>query len=386
LILAKRVNTPIPQKHLGLYVHIPFCRTKCRYCAFYSVAPEPLLVSQFLQAAQQELALHDALQNVTSVYMGGGSPSCLPTPVLVALIQHLSARCRRAREFTVECNPGQMSQAKLSQLFEAGVTRLSIGAQSFHQQELDFLGRGHNVACIQKTVTDAQRVGFGNIALDLISAIPNATLSTWKHSLCCAVDLGVQHISAYGLSIEKGTDLERQIRLKQVSPLDEDTDRAMYEATIDVLQDHQFQQYEISNFARKGYECQHNMGYWRNQPFLGIGPAAASYWQGQRSTNVADVREYIERISRKGDISQARHVVTRSNQTCETAVLNLRMRQGIDLRRFKQSTGQDALQVFDRAIRSQRALGLLDIQDQRLHLTRSALPIADSVLCHFSTI
>jgi oxygen-independent coproporphyrinogen III oxidase len=384
--LAKRLNTQRSHNHLGLYVHIPFCRKKCRYCAFYSVVPEPRLVSQFLQAAQQELALHDSLPCVTSVYIGGGSPSCLPTPALVELIQHLTNRCPQSRELTVECNPGQTNETKLAQLYQAGVTRLSIGAQSFHQQELELLGRGHSVACIQKTVADAQKVGFGNIALDLISAIPNATLHSWKHSLRCAVDLGVQHISAYGLSIEKGTDLDRRIRLKQVTPLDEDTDRALYEFTIDFLEEHQFPQYEISNFARKGYECQHNLGYWRNQPFLGIGPAAASYWQGQRSTNMADVREYIKRISEQADACQERHVVTLSDRTCETAVLNLRMRQGIDLRRFQQITGQDALQVFDHAIESQRGLGLLDAQDQHLCLTRRALPIADSVLCHFSMI
>jgi len=382
--LAKLFNTRFLHNHRGLYVHIPFCPTKCRYCAFYSVAPEPSLVLQFVNALKQELSLSESLRSITSVYVGGGSPSCLPTPVLVDLIRHLADRCARAGELTVECNPGQVNQTSLAQLYQAGVTRLSIGAQSFLQQELDFLGRRHSVACIRRTVTDAQKVGFSNIALDLISAIPNATLPTWKHNLRCAVDLGLQHVSAYGLSIERGTDLDRQIRLKRVTPLDEETDRAMYELAIEFLEAHQYYQYEISNFARRGYECQHNMGYWMNQPFLGIGPAAASYWQGQRSTNSANVTEYIKLINQKGDASQERQVVPPSNRACETAVLNLRMRQGIDLGRFQQTTGQDALQIFGDAIESQRNLGLLDVQAKHLRLTRRALPIADSVLCHFS--
>lgn len=382
--MTKLLNTHFPHDHLGLYVHIPFCPAKCRYCAFYSVAPEPALVLQFVSAIKHELSLHESLTSVTSVYVGGGSPSCLPTPVLVDLIQHLTDRCPHAGELTVECNPGQVNQTSLTQLYQAGATRLSIGAQSFLQQELDFLGRRHSVACIRRTVRDARRVGFANISLDLISAIPDTTLRTWKHSLRCAIDLGPQHISAYSLGVEKGTKLDRQIRLQRVTPVDEETDRAMYDLTLELLEDHQYRQYEISNFARWGYECQHNMGYWMNRPFLGVGPAAASYWQGQRSTNIADVTEYIKLIDQKGDASQERQAVTPSDRACETAVLNLRMRQGIDLGRFQQTTGQDALQIFGDAIESQRDLGLLDVQTEHLCLTRRALPIADSVLCHFS--
>ncbi len=384
--MAKRRNTTFPRTHLGLYVHIPFCHSKCRYCAFYSIAPEESLALQFLHAAKQELSQYACLRSVTSIYVGGGSPNCLPSPLLVDLIQDLTTRCPCARELTVECNPGQVTQTDLAEIYQAGATRLSIGAQSFRAQELEFLGRRHSVAGIQETVTNARRVGFTNIGLDLISALPNTTLRNWKHNLCCAVDLDLQHISAYGLSVEKGTELDRQMRLGQVTPLDEETDRAMYELTLEFLEDHGYHQYEISNFARQGYECQHNIGYWMNQPFLGIGPAAASYWQRQRRCNVADVSEYIALIHQKGEACQARQGVTADNRACETAVLNLRMRQGIDLRRFQQTTRQDALQIFAHAIESQRELGLLHRQDEHLYLTRKALPIADSVLCHFSAL
>lgn len=382
--MTKRCHTH--PHHIGLYVHIPFCRRKCHYCAFYSVRPESALVSQFVRAAKRELSRYGALDEVRSLYLGGGSPSCLPPSILVGFARHLSARCPRAHEFTLECNPGQLSRASLAQLHQAGVTRLSLGAQSFQQSELDFLGRRHSVACIEETVRDARKVGFANIALDLIFALPCSSLQAWKHSLRCAVELGVQHISTYGLSIERGTKLERQVHGGQLTPLDEERDRALYELAMDFLEDQSYLQYEISNFAQAGYACQHNMGYWMNQPFLGIGPSAASYWQGQRTTNVADVAEYIRRIHQAGDASEECQTVTPHHRTCETAVLNLRMRQGIDLRRFQETTGHDALQTFDHAIASQRALRLLELQGDHLCLTRSALPIADTVLCQFSTL
>jgi oxygen-independent coproporphyrinogen-3 oxidase len=274
----------------------------------------------------------------------------------------------------------------LGELFQAGVTRLSLGAQSFQAEELDWLGRRHSVACIRQAVAQARQVGFSNIGIDLISGLPHATLDSWQNSLLCAVDLGPQHISAYGLSIEPETALYRQVQRKQVTPLDEDTDRAMYELTIDFLEGHQYGQYEISNFAQPGFACQHNTGYWMNQPFLGLGPAAASYGQGQRRSNVSDVREYVRLMNQTGNATQERHVLTASDRLCETAVLNLRLRQGIDLERFQQITGQDALQVFAPVVASQRMLGLLELQAGHLRLTRDALPIADSVLSEFSAL
>ncbi len=266
----------------GLYVHIPFCQTKCRYCGFYS---EPIknhapqrLISAIITELTEKRGQEPFFQ---TIYIGGGSPSCLPAKQLLRLIGEITSRCPKPEEFTIEVNPGQVNKDILSQLHAAGVTRISIGAQSFASEELTFLGRKHSVADIGRAVRSAKGAGFDNIGLDLIFAIPHSTLKSWKHSLRSAIDLGVQHISAYALTYEEQTPLQKAVETGEVTPVDEEIDRQMYDMTIDELEKAGFKQYEISNFAKPGFECRHNLNYWANNPYLGIGPAAGSYWNGQ---------------------------------------------------------------------------------------------------------
>lgn len=373
-------------KSAGLYIHIPFCQTKCRYCGFYSEPIKNHAPQRLISAIIAELTEKRGQESFfKTIYIGGGSPSCLPTKQLLRLIGEITSRWSKLEEFTTEVNPGQVNKDILSQLHDAGVTRISIGAQSFNSDELAFLGRKHSVADIGQAVRSAKGAGFDNIGLDLIFAIPGSTLKSWKHSLRSAIDLGVQHISAYALTYEEQTPLQKAVEAGEVTPVDEEIDRQMYDMTIDELEKAGFKQYEISNFAKPRFECKHNLNYWANNPYLGIGPAAGSYWQGKRTLNIADIKKYIEAIEQGKNVTAESETPDNIQVACETAVLNLRRRCGIILDEFKKQTGFDAAKLFAEPISRYKKLGLIRTTSKRLCLTRKALPIADSVLCDFST-
>ncbi|MBN2018820.1 MAG: radical SAM family heme chaperone HemW [Sedimentisphaerales bacterium] len=368
-------------------MHIPFCEAKCRYCGFYS---EPVrnhnsarLVSAIITEFQMRIQTSFSPQ---TIYIGGGSPSCLPQEQLSRLVGEITSRWPKTDEFTIEVNPGQLNKTSLSQLRKMGVNRLSIGAQSFDNTELSFLGRRHSVENIQKAVDAAKKAGFQNIGLDLIFAIPGSTLASWEHNLMSAIDLGVQHVSTYALTYEEKTPLQKAVEAGEVKPVDEETDRLMYETAIEKLEKAGFRQYEISNFAKPGFECRHNLNYWANYPYIGVGPAAASFWNDNRTTNIAEINTYIEAIGKGESVIEESETPKPLQIACETAVLNLRRRCGIYIDEFQKQTGYEVLKLFAEPIDKYGELGLIEMTDGRLFLTREALPIADSILCDFSDV
>ncbi len=369
----------------GLYVHIPFCRSKCRYCGFYSVPTAGRDTGRLVCALLRELERYEQVDFCTA-YIGGGSPSALPVDQLLGLARRIHERCPDAREFTVECNPGQVQAELLAGLREAGVNRLSFGAQSFWDEELRLLGRGHSVEDIGRSVHLARQAGFDNLSLDLIFAIPGSTLGDWQYSVESALDLNVPHLSAYSLSFEAGTAFDAWRKAGRLCPVDEELDRAMYEWVIERFERAGFCQYEISNFARPGFGCRHNLGYWANRPFIGIGPGAASYWQASRTANDADIARYVAAVEDGLEAPREVQPVNALDVVCETAVLNLRMRAGIDLAAFRRQTGHDALGIFAEPVGRYRDLGLVEVTDHCVRLTRQALPIADSILCDFAAL
>ncbi len=370
----------------GLYVHVPFCRGKCRYCGFYSRPTTGRDLHRVISALLTEVEKYRHVRTVRTLYVGGGSPTSLPLELLAHLVESVASIWPDVEEFTVECNPGQVTAEVLSALRRCGVNRLSFGVQSLHPTELELLGRRHTIEDAQQSIRLAQELGFGNIGIDLIFAIPGSTLESWEQCLRLAVRLGVQHISAYSLSFEPGTDLDHARKLGQIEPVDEKTDRAMYELAIDCLVSAGFEQYEISNFARDGFACRHNQGYWQNRPYIGIGPSASSYWQGERTTNVADLDAYVLKMEAGLAATEERQRPDRNDRICETAVLNLRTRQGVDLVDFRRRTGADFQQVFGAPVHRYEQQGLIETTAGRVRLARKALAIADAVLCDFSAL
>jgi len=370
----------------GLYVHVPFCRTKCRYCGFYSRPIDQYDAGTVVSAMITEMERLEPGDGIKTIYIGGGSPSALDREHLLRLIGRAKQRCPAAEEFTVEVNPGQVDMELLRELRKAGVNRLSIGAQSLIQRELDFLGRGHTVDCTRRVVRQGRSAGFGNISLDLIFAVPGTDLDSWKQNLLSAIELQPDHISAYGLSYEDGTPLSKDLAAGLIEAVDEDADRAMFELTIDELARAGIEQYEISNFARGGFECRHNLNYWANGSYAGIGPDATSYLNGTRSSNFADIDKYVRAVKSGTSTVESSETLSGLERACETAVLNLRRRRGIDLAEFKSRTGYDALQLFAEPIRRYRKLGLIEKDSGGISLTRQALGIADSILCDFALV
>ncbi|MDY0355399.1 MAG: radical SAM family heme chaperone HemW [Sedimentisphaerales bacterium] len=379
-------SAPSDDEAPGLYLHVPFCASKCGYCAFYSQPTAgrdmPRLVSALLEEAQR----YQAVPAVRTIYIGGGSPTSLPADQLARLVETVASTWPNAEEFTVECNPGQANIEMLSMLACCGVNRLSFGVQSFHRSELELLGRRHSADEAVRSVRQAQDLGFTNVGIDLIFAVPGSTLDSWQRSLESAISLGMQHISAYSLSFEPGTPLYEARRLGRIDSIEEDTDRAMYELAIDLLAAAGFVQYEISNFAREGFECRHNMGCWENRPYIGIGPSAASYWRGERTANVADIDAYISRIEAGRPATEQRQQPDRDDCICETAVLNLRTRRGVNLADFQRRTGADFRKVFATPLRRHEREGLIEAGAGQVRLARRALAVADSVLCDFSSL
>lgn len=370
----------------ALYIHIPFCTQKCRYCGFYSEPVSEHDPGRVVNAIIKEMKSYDPASVVGTAYIGGGSPTSLPAKDLFGLVKEVAGRLNTAAEFTIEVNPSQADETLLAELRKLKVNRLSIGAQSFNQSELDLLGRDHRPEDIENAVIAARKAGFDNIGLDLIFAIPGSRDDLLTRSLRSAFYLGPQHISAYSLSYERDTPLQADRDAGKIIPADEETDRRQYEFVIDECSRAGFEQYEISNFARGGFTCKHNLSYWANRPFIGIGPSAGSYYNGKRTENIADILKYVNAIENNESPTIETQRPDDTEIVCETAVLNLRRIEGIVLEEFKAETGCDAMVFFAEPIEKYHRLRLLDIAKGRVFLTRKALPIADSILCDFSTV
>lgn len=370
---------------IALYIHIPFCQRKCRYCSFYSVPLGDHNIGELIEALIAELNTYDITQKVTSAYIGGGSPTCIGAQNILRLVEEIQNRCS-PEEFTIEANPAQADKAILQNLKSAGINRLSIGAQSLNQKDLDFLGRTHTVKDIENTIDQATATGFDNISIDLIFAIPHSTIQSWNSTLEKATQLNVHHISAYALTYENQTPLHAARQSHEFTPIDEETDRIMYDLAIDKLNTAGFCQYEISNFARQGFQCAHNLQYWANNQYIGIGPAAASYYKNNRSTNIANIVQYINKVKSGQPTSTQSETPSPTEIACQTAVLNLRRINGINIDQYKTKTGYDLMELFKQEIENNIKLELIELTDGSLRLTRKALPIADSVLCDFAAI
>ena len=368
----------------SVYIHIPFCVRKCRYCAFYSVAADAEMQQEYLRGIKRELDMYKPASLFSTVFLGGGSPSAMERGILYDLVEWIGQYRQTGAEFTIEVNPGQTDAPFFTQLLRRGVNRISIGAQSFDDKELALLGRIHTVAEIDRCIADARRAGFENIGLDLMFAIPGSTLSDWAASLDKAIAMKPTHLSAYSLTYEGDTLLVRDRQAGRITPVEEELDRAMYELAIDTLDAAGFMQYEISNFAHPGQECRHNLRYWQNQPYIGLGPAAASCYRGKWMENVADLGQYLQSVSQGCFAYKSQQTRLPEEIACETAVLNLRTRAGIDPVMFERQTGYDFQRIFADAIAGHLAQGNLEWYDGRLRLSRKSLPIADQVMCDFA--
>lgn len=377
---------PANGRRTSLYVHVPFCSSKCPYCNFYSKPFEEYDVQKLVKALLKELSFYPLGSHIQTVYIGGGSPSVLPAKDILLLVSAILEHCDDVVEFSIEMNPGQVEKDTLLALNEAGVNRVSFGVQSFLEQELKILGRNHSVSDVYNSLKWSREAGFVNLSIDLIFAIPGSSLGDWKRNLRMAVECPVKHISAYSLTYERETEFYSLMEKGAIEAVEEELDRDMYEAAIEEFAKAGFEQYEISNFAKPEFECLHNLTYWKNEPYIGIGPSAGSYYDGRRYTNISDIDKYIKQIEKGKQPVGEIYIPNEIERACETAVLNLRTIKGVDIPEFYETTGFDFLEMFKEPLLDNINSGLLEREGNRVHLTKKSLPIANVVLSDFSFI
>ena len=393
---------------MEIYVHIPFCVRKCRYCDFYSVpcGKDPAFgcpgagsehtlpgAGDYVNALLKELdAREDEIRGkeITSVFVGGGTPTILHVSDLEMLLMGLKDGIARRggmlagdAEITTECNPGTLNKEKLTLMRQLGVNRLSIGLQSADNAELKALGRIHTYEEFLKNYEEARGVGLDNINIDLMSGIPGQTAASCERTLNTVAALGPEHISVYSLILEEGTPLYDDVEAGKVQLPGEDFDRDMYKLTGQILAAHGYERYEISNYARSGCRCRHNMGYWTGEEYLGLGPAAASYLGCEkmcRYKNPADLKAYM---SDPAGVRVLEETLDREARMSEFMILRLRLTEGADRDEFKKRFGVPMDEVFGSVIKKQMGLGLLTDREHSVALTSKGFDVANSVMCEF---
>ena len=311
----------------GFYVHIPFCKKRCLYCDFFSTT---LLErrEEYVEALLKEIEQRkdEASEPIRTIYIGGGTPSTLEVTDIQLILDAIGTH--DATEITMELNPGDANEAYLQAIKAAGINRLSMGIQSFQDDLLQLIGRRHNAQQAIEAVLMAQDAGFDNLSIDLMYALPTQTMSQWKADIEKALALNVQHISAYGLIYEEGTELTKRVQRGELQAIDEETENAMYDYLCEQLKDAGFVHYEVSNFALPGFEAQHNSSYWNGTPYIGVGAGAHSYIGKVRSWNPSDLNAYIRGIE-AGSLQRESETLTDTDLFNERVMLGLRTNKGI---------------------------------------------------------
>lgn len=365
----------------AVYVHVPFCLRKCRYCDFYSVRAAEGEIEAFAAAAAAELAGRDELlaRPADTVFLGGGTPTAIGPVALGRLLEYLRPYIGEDTEVTVEANPGTLDEQVVSVLVAAGVKRVNVGAQSFVEAELRTLGRIHTAGQTDRAVELLRRAGLVNVGLDLIFGVPGQTLASWRGSLARAAGLGIEHLSCYGLAFEPDTPLGRDLAAGKVRQSDEELQRACYAAAVAAAEQAGMSHYEISNFARPGRQCRHNLTYWHNEQYVGIGPAAASFVGGRRWTNQSHLAGWRRHVEAGRRSRRCEHLTGRAAMA-ETLMLALRLAEGVDRKRFADRFGQDPVEAFSRAIGRYASQGALVVTTERIRLSPETFFTSNTVL------
>lgn len=375
----------------GLYIHIPFCESRCIYCDFFSTVNSGMH-DRYVGALcrEYEMRKHEILPQRASwdtIYIGGGTPSTLPIEHLRKLFTTIAKDMAQApREVTIECNPDDITAQYANELAQLPINRVSMGAQTFDDNRLAFLHRRHSSAQIAQAVKNLKRAGFSNISIDLMYGFPEETVDDFKRDIDKALLLDVPHISAYCLMYEEGTPLYRMLEQNKITETPEETERKMYETLIDTLHHSGYEHYEISNFAHKGYRSQHNSSYWNLTPYLGIGAAAHSYdGKKTRSSNPSHLIIYIEALER-GILPTDRELLSPIESLNDYTMLRLRTAEGIDLDEMEARFGHEMRTKAEHTARQFLSSGLLAQDGNRLHLTRQGVFVSNMVMAEFMIV
>lgn len=389
----------------GIYIHIPFCESRCIYCDFYSTTSLKWK-DDYVDALCKEMELRPAIQAlgdnypIETIYLGGGTPSQLSDGHLQQIFTKLKETYgdlfSKNMEITMECNPDDVTPDFCKTLGKLPVNRVSMGAQTFSDQKLQFLRRRHNTTEVKEAVSLLRKTGIENISIDLMFGFPKENIEDWKYDILQALQLGVEHISAYSLMYEEGTPLYKMLEQGKIEEIDEELSRNMYDTLVDMLTISGYEHYEISNFAKPGYCSRHNSSYWNETPYIGLGAAAHSYRRARnqsgkmevtRSWNINNIQQYINSIHQAILPSEKEYLdlATRYNDLITTA---LRTSNGIDLKKTEKEFGKSYLEklLHEANNKIQRGLMKIDNKNYRLSLTREGIYISDDIMGDFMIV
>ena len=366
----------------ALYIHVPFCRRKCGYCSFISFAGREEDRAQYITALCHELRQRLDGQRLTSIFFGGGTPSLLPLADIESILETVSRYADIApdAEISLEANPGTIGAAYVTGLRSLGVNRLSLGVQSFDNKELAVIGRIHSTEQAKQAVDDARRAGFDNLNIDLIYGLPGQDLADWRRNLEQAIGLRPEHLSLYALSLEPECPMSLAIGDGRLPDLDADLAADMYQSAEDSLAAAGYRHYEISNWAKSGYECRHNLVYWHNQPYLGAGAAAHSLLEGRRLANTDSLDDYLRAHAAGGMLPPVMDErITPELRLAESVILGLRLAEGVDIAMVNNDFDTDIVELYRGPIEDMKDAGLLEQSEGNLRLTRRGRLLSNEV-------
>lgn len=367
---------------LAIYVHVPFCVRKCSYCDFNAYSGMGDLAGAYVEAVLTEVSTApEAGRRVGSVFFGGGTPTYLAAEQLAGILGAIHARFQvlPGAEITAEANPTTVDAGRFAAMREAGFNRISVGVQAFDDRLLKAVEREHSAREAECAVAAARTAGFENVSIDLMFGLPGQSLADWEATLQRAIDLGMKHVSTYALTLEPGTRFERLHKGGRLQLPDEDTELTMYEGAIERLTSGGFEHYEVSNFARQGFQSRHNLVYWRNEEYLGFGPGAVSYVDGRRWMKERHPAAYVEKVRGGVDLTVESEQLDPVGALSETLIQGLRLREGVSVSRLRERLGVDPLERFGEAISRLTVLGHLEHVGDALRLTHKGLLFANDV-------
>ena len=372
----------IKNNEIGVYVHIPFCKKKCDYCDFISYCNKDNLIYDYVQAVKAEIQSQNIKPEITTIYIGGGTPSYIDSKYIIEILEKIKEKNVSSNaEITIEVNPGTVTKEKLEDYIKNGINRISIGLQTTNDELLKQIGRIHNFTQFLETYKLAKKVGFKNINVDLILGLPNQRIKDLKESLEQIIKLKPKHISVYSLIVEDGTPIANKIEKGEMQLPDEELERNMYWFVKNTLELNGFIHYEISNFAKKGYESKHNLNCWKQKEYIGIGASAHSYRDITRYSNTENIEEYIENVN-NGNFNRNKiiHEIQKEDDAKkEFMLLGLRKIKGVDINQFKNKFGDNPIYLFRNELKKLTDERLLIIDNNNIRLTNKGLDLANLV-------
>ena len=372
----------ITKNKIGIYVHIPFCKKKCDYCDFISYCGKDDLIEKYVDSVKKEIDHVKIKSEITTIYIGGGTPSYIDSKFIVQILEKIKEKnVAQDAEITIEVNPGTVTQEKLQDYIDCGINRISIGLQTTNDELLKQIGRIHNYEQFLETYKLAKKVGFKNINVDLMLGLPNQRIIDLKESLETVLRLAPKHISVYSLIVEDGTPIANKIKNEKLKLPDDELERNMYWYVKNTLELNGYKHYEISNFAKKGYESKHNMNCWNQMEYVGIGTAAHSYRDITRYSNTEDIKEYIKNVQ-KGEFEKNRiiHEIQKEEDSKkEFMLLGLRKIDGLKISEFKNKFGDNPIYLYRNELKKLSDEKLIIIQDDNIRLSNKGIDLANLV-------